>query len=415
MRRNDLDPLLRTFDFPEPHSTRGRRDVTNVPAQALALSNDPFVLDCARAFAGRARDAVGSDGEAMARFLIEQAYARPARGEEIEAALGLVADLASEAARIAQTVEALETEIATVTSSIERLRSPVRERLARDLAQGVAEARQAAPKPALSVRFDAADAEVVGARALTLRGSAKVVDGALVLDGGGHAELGAPGLTLGAKTLAAHVIVDDVGHRGGAVIAVETPGGAVFDALVLGERDEGEWLPGSDFFRRTQALGGPRERQGVPVHMALCYEADGTIRAYRNGEPYGSAYRSEGPVTFAADTATVLLGLRHSPASAGKLFRGRLLSATVHDRALEPAEVAALAAMVRTEPLPSAVDAALSDADRTVLEGLRARLERLGQERAELTAGVDPNRSPDDAWRAVAQAVLSSKEFLFLR
>jgi hypothetical protein len=36
--------FLETFDFPMPASTRGVRDVTTVPAQSLALLNDPFVL-----------------------------------------------------------------------------------------------------------------------------------------------------------------------------------------------------------------------------------------------------------------------------------------------------------------------------------------------------------------------------------
>lgn len=41
--RNKLDPLLRVFDFPEPMTTRGCRDQTNVPAQSLALMHDPRI------------------------------------------------------------------------------------------------------------------------------------------------------------------------------------------------------------------------------------------------------------------------------------------------------------------------------------------------------------------------------------
>ncbi len=36
--------FLATFNQPDPKITTGRRDVTNVPAQALALLNDPFVV-----------------------------------------------------------------------------------------------------------------------------------------------------------------------------------------------------------------------------------------------------------------------------------------------------------------------------------------------------------------------------------
>jgi hypothetical protein len=45
--------FLGAFDFPGGKVTRGRRDVTNVPAQALALLNDPFVLQQADFWADR--------------------------------------------------------------------------------------------------------------------------------------------------------------------------------------------------------------------------------------------------------------------------------------------------------------------------------------------------------------------------
>jgi hypothetical protein len=45
VRRNFLPSLLVAFDMPVPFQARGRRNVTNVPAQALALMNDPFVAE----------------------------------------------------------------------------------------------------------------------------------------------------------------------------------------------------------------------------------------------------------------------------------------------------------------------------------------------------------------------------------
>src|SRR5262249_13004659 len=44
VRRNFLTPMLLVFDYPTPFTTIGRRGVSNVPAQALALMNNPFVL-----------------------------------------------------------------------------------------------------------------------------------------------------------------------------------------------------------------------------------------------------------------------------------------------------------------------------------------------------------------------------------
>src|SRR4030095_9377367 len=43
VRRNFPTDLLRVFDQPKPSSSIGRRSLTTVPAQSLALLNDPFV------------------------------------------------------------------------------------------------------------------------------------------------------------------------------------------------------------------------------------------------------------------------------------------------------------------------------------------------------------------------------------
>ena len=43
--RNFLPAMFEVFDFPEPSETKGRREVTTVPTQALFLMNSPFVLN----------------------------------------------------------------------------------------------------------------------------------------------------------------------------------------------------------------------------------------------------------------------------------------------------------------------------------------------------------------------------------
>ena len=45
--------FLEAFNFPGGKVTQGRRDVTDVPAQALAMLNDPFVLDQAEVWSRR--------------------------------------------------------------------------------------------------------------------------------------------------------------------------------------------------------------------------------------------------------------------------------------------------------------------------------------------------------------------------
>ena len=53
VRRNFLSSMMLAFDTPQPFSTVGRRTRSNVPAQALILMNDPFVLSQAELWAKR--------------------------------------------------------------------------------------------------------------------------------------------------------------------------------------------------------------------------------------------------------------------------------------------------------------------------------------------------------------------------
>jgi hypothetical protein len=89
VRRNFLNPMLLAFDFPAPASTMGRRNVSNVPAQALTLLNDPFVLDQARLWADRLCSAPGGPRSAEARLAdaYVSAFARPPTDSERSQAL----------------------------------------------------------------------------------------------------------------------------------------------------------------------------------------------------------------------------------------------------------------------------------------------------------------------------------------
>ncbi len=53
VRRNFADPFFQAFDMPNPHSTIGLRTVSNVPAQALAMMNNPMVVKQSRLWAQR--------------------------------------------------------------------------------------------------------------------------------------------------------------------------------------------------------------------------------------------------------------------------------------------------------------------------------------------------------------------------
>ncbi len=82
VRRNFLTPLLLAFDFPPPATTVGRRGITSVPAQALALMNNEFVADQAQQWATRVCSRQSEPRERIRQMFLE-AYGRPPAPAEI--------------------------------------------------------------------------------------------------------------------------------------------------------------------------------------------------------------------------------------------------------------------------------------------------------------------------------------------
>lgn len=99
VRRNFMSPFLLAFDFPTPFTTIGRRTVSNVPAQALALMNGPFVRQQAGVWAQRLlQEAPNATPQERLRLLYETAFSRPPTPEEAQISLeylGNQADLAA--------------------------------------------------------------------------------------------------------------------------------------------------------------------------------------------------------------------------------------------------------------------------------------------------------------------------------
>jgi hypothetical protein len=74
VRRNFLSPFMLTFDTPVPFSSMGRRNVSNVPAQALILLNDPLVVEQSRQWGERALKAVPGTSTAAVEKRIAWMY-----------------------------------------------------------------------------------------------------------------------------------------------------------------------------------------------------------------------------------------------------------------------------------------------------------------------------------------------------
>ena len=76
VRRNFLPTLMTAFDYPTPFSTIGKRNITNVPAQSLALMNDTFVHAQAKIWAQRLLDRPDLSDQERIKLAFQEAFCR---------------------------------------------------------------------------------------------------------------------------------------------------------------------------------------------------------------------------------------------------------------------------------------------------------------------------------------------------
>lgn len=84
VRRNFLSPLMLAFDTPPPATTVGRRTKSNVPAQALIMMNDPFVVEQSQKWAEKL-NADFADDRLLIGGMYHSVFGRAARSEEMRA------------------------------------------------------------------------------------------------------------------------------------------------------------------------------------------------------------------------------------------------------------------------------------------------------------------------------------------
>jgi len=412
VRRNSLDPFLRVFDFPEPFSTTGRRDVTNVPAQALTLMNDDQVVRAAAAWTAailKADSPVTETDRIQSMFLT--AFGRLPAPEEIDSALRFIdqserlhLDLIARQQQLHQEIDQLSNEINQFLQ-LARSRGP-----AEEPATAISP-----PVPLVSWDFDDHFNDAIQGNKVRPVGQATLQNGALVCQKGSHAVSEPLQVTLKEKTLEAWVQLDTLEQRGGGIISIQSRSGDVFDAIVFGEMTPGEWLAGSDYFRRTKAFHGPREQEAAerPVHLAVTYRLDGTIAFYRDGVPYGTPISSSGPVEFPAGKTVLTFGLRHLPANAERAISGRILLAQVYDHALSPEEIQN---SFRAHPQPISQQQLwerLTDKEREQITTLRDQKQMLQQQLDAIPSSS--NTSTQTAWTDLARGLLLMKEFIYLQ
>jgi len=414
--RNSLPPFLTTFDAPVPFATRGKRDATNVPAQSLTLLNDPNVISWARSWALRTiNDGKNRPDDLRIRQMFREAFSREATDDEVSQARAYLTSLQAETAQEAQKLAEQENQLAALNRQISALLAPAREKLLK--AVHPATPVNPVPSPLAEWTFDKDLNDTTGKLPLTLTGNARIENGALIVDGKSMAQSGSLPKTLTEKTLEAWVQLDDLKQQGGGVITVQHKDGGLFDSLVFAEKTPAHWVAGSNFFERSELFEGSAETEAAtrPVHVAVVYQADGTIRGYREGQPYGRTYRKAPGATFEADKSQILLGCRHGSPSGNKGLRARIHRARLYDRALTPEEIAQTSRIEANTIRESDVLAALSEAQRLQLAKLQSQRDAMNKAIESARSATSSDDPQIQAWTSLAQSLINLKEFIYLR
>lgn len=186
----------------------------------------------------------------------------------------------------------------------------------------------------------------IGKLHASLRDGAKLVDGAVVVDGKhSHVVTKPLAADIVEKTLAVRVTLDHLDQRGGGAMTLFSTKKGQFDSIVFGEREPKKWMAGSENFLRSKNLGTPDEAvaNNRSVHMAITYGADGTVSLFRDGVRYGASYRTKKPPRYKKGESALAFGIRLFPAGSNRMLAGRIHEASLYDRKLDEGEVRLLA------------------------------------------------------------------------
>jgi mono/diheme cytochrome c family protein len=92
VRRNFLNPMFLAFDFPLPFSTMGNRSISHVPAQALSMMNNPFVVQQAELWAKKTLQEPNLTREQRIERMYLAAFGRSPLPDELQAAAEFIVE-----------------------------------------------------------------------------------------------------------------------------------------------------------------------------------------------------------------------------------------------------------------------------------------------------------------------------------
>jgi len=392
----------------------GVRLVTNVPAQSLMMMNNNIVTDAAGRLHKRSR--TEEDAETV-RNMWMTALGREPEESEIASSVDFVQRmLGTRAEREAKRIE-FQSRITALQSQRCDILAPVRKRLEAEVRakQDFTGEQPVDLKPMLQWDFEASANDLRQDLGGRLAGTARLEDGALVLDGKGTFFSEPLDRKIRAKTLEVLVQLNNLNQRTVEAMTIQRlPGpGEPFDAVAFGQLQPRQWAAGSLGNRRTEDFGGEPEEEAnqTAVRITIAYDEDGTIRGYRNGRPLGEAYRKAGLQPFGKNEAQIVFGRFLASKARVMRLQGLILEAAFYDRALTAEEVAASHGRTIDYLAQSNVIAALTEAQRTELEHIDASVPNLEQEIRNLGPPMDEDR----AWTMLAHTILNMKEFIYVR
>jgi len=132
------------------------------------------------------------------------------------------------------------------------------------------------------------------------------------------------------------------GGEGAGIMGIQNKAGTAWDTIAYNQKgDTKRYLSASNGDERTDVSAGGAEtdRTGV-IHVAITYEAGGSIQIYRNGKKYRDAYSKGKPAQFNKDNAEVVFGIVHGNTTGSGHFKGTIVEARLYGRALTEPEVA---------------------------------------------------------------------------
>lgn len=307
------------------------------------------------------------------------------------------------APEIVQQLKAWQSRIDELTKELQDSETPVRQAILDERISASSQQKRplkVGPIPLAAWDFTQDLRDSIGNMDASLVGSAKQTAEGLIVDGTSFARTSPITKDVLEKTLEVRVKLKTLQQAGGGVISLQTNDGQTFDAIVYSELEPARWMAGSNGFQRTlsfRANAEERADQDVVV-ITQVHQADGTIVAYRNGQPYGNSIRKDAAVKYEAGKSHVIFGLRHGTDAGGnRMLNGTILGAKLYGKALTPEEVAVSADFTNSFITEAEILSKLTPEQQAHRIDLQNHLRDLKQQHADLT-----KRGPQVVYTAIA-------------